>query len=148
MIEGNIANRLQAAVAIQLACIAPPVRRAFGGTGPSRRREMSVARRISIVLVNSLLRTFDFSRGGNEVSVSEIAAVIEGSLTGCPDYLARDWAGKDILKGEAAREAIAAASISALKGKFSVVPIEPPLIPAATGVWCGASDAGIDDKQA
>lgn len=111
-------RNLDQGIYIRLVTTREPIKRAFAGTGQSRRREKTSAAAIARSIVESILRNHRIERGGEPVDEAEIIDVLTEELWKVPEQTAKDLVGVDANKRDAAKAAITAALISGLVSRY------------------------------
>ncbi|QRY70347.1 hypothetical protein JVX98_12715 [Ensifer sp. PDNC004] len=111
-------KNLDQGIYIGLVTTREPIKRAFAGTGQSRRREKTSAAAIARSIVESILRNHRIERGGEPVDEAEIIDVLTEELWKVPEQTAKDLVGVDANKRDAAKAAITQALLAALLDRY------------------------------
>lgn len=116
---------LDQGIYIGLVTTREPIKRAFAGTGQSRRREKTGAASIARSIVESILRNHRVERGGEPVDEAEIIDVLTEELWKMPEQTAKDLVGIDANKRDAAKAAITNALLSVLVSRYDCTFFRP-----------------------
>lgn len=111
-------KNLDQIIYIRLTTTRMPIKRAFAGTGQSRRREKSSARWIAQSIVTSIRINHRIERDGAAVDEAEIIDVLAEELWKVPEVIAKDLVGIDATKRDDAKAVITSALLSALTSRF------------------------------
>lgn len=111
-------SELESLIHIHLTMVRQPSKRAFAGTGQSRRREKTSAHRIAHATVTGVRVNLRFRRDGVSVDDAEVVALLEDELWKVPEATARDSVAIDSTQRDSARDTIAQRLFVALSGTF------------------------------
>ncbi len=111
-------KNLSQGIYISLVTTRMPIKRAFAGTGQSRRREKTSAASIARSIVESIRRNHRIERGAVSVDEAGIIEVLTEELWKVPEQTAKDLIGVDANKRDAAKAAITQALLTALVTRF------------------------------
>jgi len=111
-------KNLSQGIYISLVTTRMPIKRAFAGTGQSRRREKTSAASIARSIVESIRRNHRIERGAVSVDEAEIIEVLTEELWKVPEQTAKDFVGVDANKRDAAKAAITRALLTSLVTRY------------------------------
>lgn len=111
-------TKLDQGIYISLVTTREPIKRAFAGTGHSRRREKSSAHWIAGSIVKSIRVNHRIERNGVEADEAGIIDMLADELWKVPEVIAKDLVGIDANKRDDAKAAITRALLSALTSRF------------------------------
>lgn len=118
-------THLDQGIFIRLVTTREPIKRAFAGTGRSRRREKSSAHWIAQSITTGILGNHRIERGGVAVAEAEIVELLADELWKVPEVVAKDLVGIDATKRDDAKVAITRALLSALTSLFECTFFQP-----------------------
>ncbi|WVT72571.1 hypothetical protein QM996_13770 [Sinorhizobium chiapasense] len=111
-------KNLDQIIYIRLTTTRMPIKRAFAGTGQSRRREKSSARWIAQSIVKSVRINHRIERNGTAVDEAEIIDVLAEELWKVPETVAKDLVGIDANKRDDAKRTITSALLLAMTDRY------------------------------
>lgn len=118
-------KNLDQGIYISLVTTREPIKRAFAGTGQSRRREKTSAASIARSIVESIRRNHRIERGAVSVDEAEIIEVLTEELWKVPDQTAKDFVGVDANKRDAAKATITQALLTTLVTRYECTFFKP-----------------------
>lgn len=110
---------------IHLATIRMPIKKAFAGTGQSRRREKSSAHSIAKAIVTGIRVNHRIERDGLPADEAGVVDMLTEELWKVPEAIAKDLVGIDANKRDAAKATITSALLSALTSRFECTFFRP-----------------------
>lgn len=113
-----MADQLDQGIFIRLTTTREPIKRAFAGTGRSRRREKSSTYWIAKSITEGIRINHRIERAGVSVDAAEIIDVLAEELWKIPEVMAKDLVGVDANKRDAAKRTITSTLLSALTSRF------------------------------
>ncbi len=111
-------KNLSQGIFISLVTTRMPIKRAFAGTGQSRRREKTSAASIARAIVAGIRINHRIERDAIAVEESEIIEVLTEELWKVPEQTAKDFVGVDANKRDDAKAAITQALLSFLMSRY------------------------------
>ncbi|ASY74366.1 hypothetical protein [Sinorhizobium fredii] len=129
-------KNLDQGICIRLTTTREPIKRAFAGTGQSRRREKSSANWIARSIVTGIRINHRIERDGVSVDDTEIIDLLAEELWKVPEAVAKDLVGIDANRRDDAKATITRGLLAALTSKYECTFFRP----AYHGM--GASTAG------
>lgn len=116
---------LDQGIYIRLVTTREPIKRAFAGTGRSRRREKSSAHWIAQSIVAGIRGNHRIERDGVAIDEAEIVELLADELWKVPEAIAKDFVGIDASKRDDAKAAITHALLTALTSRFECTFFQP-----------------------
>ncbi|SFH27295.1 hypothetical protein [Ensifer sp. OV372] len=118
-------RNLDQGIYIRLVTTREPIKRAFAGTGKSRRRERSSAHWIAKSIVEGILGNHRIERNGGAVGETEIIDMLAEELWKVPEQTARDLVEIDANKRDAAKASITQVLLTALLDRYECTFFKP-----------------------
>ncbi|WP_104668180.1 hypothetical protein [Ensifer adhaerens] len=116
---------LDQGIYIRLTTTRAPIKRAFAGTGQSRRREKSSADWIARSIVTGIRINHRIERDGVAVDDTEIIDLLAEELWKVPEAVAKDLVGIDANRRDDAKATITRALLAVLTSKYQCTFFRP-----------------------